>query len=394
MLRRLSPLFRTVSKCQFSSKGQRVVISEFGNDPIDALENHYRVEEFESPDPATLGPDDVLIKIKACAVSWVDMLMTSGQYQHQPKPPYTPGLEYSGIIVNSGDVAKEEYGMESGKEVFVDCITTGPRTSGKYRQNGGMASYTIAPAWSCHAKPANFSFEEAANFLGNYETAYHVVVHCAEAKAGETILIHGATGGTGLAAVQIAKILGLNIIATGGSDDKLEIVKANGADHVINIRDDNADNKLGITKFRDQVRALTTNGKGVDIVYDAVGGPTSIETLRCVNFGARFCIVGWTSTPFVAKGKGQRGAPNANMLPTNLMMMKGLKVMGCPMIIHTQHDPSIRQPRLNAIQKWASEGLIKPHVSHTFPLAQAKEALLARWNRKVTGGCAVIPPSE
>ena len=123
-----------------------------------------------------------------------------------------------------------------------------------------MSSYSIAPAWSCHEKPANFSFEEAANYLGNYETAYHVVCHCAQAKPGETILIHGSTGGTGLAAVQIAKILGLNIIATGGSDDKLEIVKANGADHVLNIRDDNVENKLGITKFRDQVRALT-NGK-------------------------------------------------------------------------------------------------------------------------------------
>jgi len=392
MLRRLFPLFRQ-SKSRFSTKGQRVVISEFGNDPIDALENYYRVEEFEAPDPASLGPDDVLIKIKACAVSWVDMLMTSGQYQHQPKPPYTPGLEYSGLILHSGDGAKQKYGLDVGKEVFVDCITTGPRTSGKYRGNGGMSSYSIAPAWSCHEKPANFSFEEAANYLGNYETAYHVVCHCAQAKPGETILIHGSTGGTGLAAVQIAKILGLKIIATGGSDDKLEIVKANGADHVLNIRDDNVENKLGITKFRDQVRALT-NGKGVDIVYDAVGGPTSIETLRCVNFGAKFCIVGWTSTPFVAKGKGQRGAPNANMLPTNLMMMKGLTVMGCPMIIHTQHDPSIRKPRLEAIKNWASSGQIKPFVSHTFPLDQAKEALLARWNRKVTGGCAVIPPQD
>lgn len=350
------------------------------------------MEEFECPDPGSLGPNDVLIKIKACAVSWVDMLMTSGQYQHQPKPPYTPGLEYSGIILHCGDEAQKKYGLENGKEVFVDCVTTGPRTSGNYRQYGGFSSFTVAPGWSVHEKPANFTFAESANYLGAYETAYHVVCHCAQAKAGESILIHGSTGSTGFAAVQIAKILGLNIIATGGSDEKLQIVKDNGADHVINIRDDSPDNKLGITKFRDQVRALTKNGKGVDIVYDAVGGATSIETLRCVNFGARFCIVGWTSTPFVAKGKGQRGAPNANMLPTNLIMMKGLNVLGCPMIIHTQHDPSIRQPRVEAIKKWADLGLIKPHVSHIFPLDQTKEALLARWNREVTMGCAVIPP--
>ena len=150
--------------------------------------------------------------------------------------------------------------MVKGKEVFVDCITTGPRTSGNYRQYGGFSSFTVAPGWSVHEKPTNFTFAEASNYLGAYETAYHVVCHCAQAKAGETILIHGSTGSTGFAAVQIAKILGLNIIATGGSDEKLQTVKDNGADHVINIRDDSPDNKLGITKFRDQVRALTKNG--------------------------------------------------------------------------------------------------------------------------------------
>ena len=300
-----------------SSKApQRVVITEFGNDPVEALENYYKVENYDPPTEKDLGSNDVLIKIRSCGVSWVDMLMTSGQYQHLAKPPYTPGLEYAGIVQSCGQEAKEKHGIEVGKEVFVDCITTGPRTSGNYGKFGGFCSYSIAPSEAIHTKPDHFSFEQASNFLGNYETAYHVVVHCAKAKPGETILIHGATGATGLAAVQIAKILGLNVIATGGSDDKLKTVQEHGADHVINIRN--------LPKFRDEVKSKTKNGKGVEIVYDPIGGPTSIESFKCVKFGARFCIVGWTSTPFVAKGKGQRGAPNANMLPTNLMMMKGV----------------------------------------------------------------------
>ena len=110
-----------------------------------------------------------------------------------------------------------------------------------------------------------------------------------------------------------------------------------------------------------------------------------------MKFGARFLIVGWASTPLVAKGKGERGAPNANQLPTNLIMMKGLKVLGCPMVISTQNDPSIRPPRVAQLKSWAESELIKPSVSHAFPLEDAQQALLARWRGDVTGGCAVNP---
>jgi len=135
-----------------------------------------------------------------------------------------------------------------------------------------------------------------------------------------------------LAAVQIAKLLGARVIATGRSDDKLAIVKEHGADHIINIKATNPEEK--IRRFRGDVKALT-DGKGVDVVYDGVGGAVSEESLRCVKFNARFLIVGWASTPFVAKGKGKRGAPNANRLPTNLIMMKSLQVLGCPSVIAT-----------------------------------------------------------
>jgi NADPH2:quinone reductase len=208
-------------------------------------------------------------------------------------------------------------------------------------------------------------------------------------KAGETILIHGASGSTGLAAVQVAKCLGATVIATGRSLEKLEVVKAQGADHVVCLS--NEDGSPGVRRFRDDVKALT-GGKGVDVVYDGVGGAISLESLRCVKFGARFLIVGWASTPFVARGKGKRGAPNANLLPTNLMLMKGLDVLGCPAVISAQHDPTIRATRTRDLLAWVEAGKLVPYISHTFPLAEAKEAMLAKWNGKIIAGCVVHPP--
>jgi NADPH2:quinone reductase len=142
--------------------------------------------------------------------------------------------------------------------------------------------------------------------------------------------------------------------------------------------------------FRDEVKART-GGKGVDVVWDGVGGDVSLEALRCVRFGARFLIVGWASTPFVARGKGQRGAPNANVLPTNLIMMKGLDVLGSPTVISTVNDPASRAPRLAQVLRWAEEGRITPHVSHVFALEQFKEAMRAKWNGEVVGGCVLHP---
>ena len=194
------------------------------------------------------------------------------------------------------------------------------------------------------------------------------------------MLIHGASGATGLAAVQVAKLLGATVIATGRSPAKLAVVEAQGADHVIDSKG----------SFRDEVKALT-GGRGVDVVYDGVGGDISLESLRCVRFGARFLIVGWAATPFVANGKGQRGAPNANQLPTNLIMMKGLDVLGCPTVISTVDDPPIRAPRLAQVLAWAEAGQIRPHVSHVFPLAEFKAAMRAKWNGEVIGGCVLHP---
>lgn len=364
--------------------GHRVVVSAFGESPPDAIEHHLSLEPMPPPDPATLSPRDVLVEVRSASVGWVDLLMTSGQYQHMAAPPYTPGLEYAGVVVWKGAEAGDR--VKVGDPVLVDGFLAGPRSLGAYQRWGGWATYAVAPAEAVIPVPGALSLDQACNLLGNYETAYHCLIARGRLKAGETVLIHGASGATGLAAVHVAKLVGATVIATGRSEAKLAEVAAQGADHTLCTKAEDG----GLRPFRDEVKALT-GGRGVHVVYDGVGGDISIESLRCVAFGARFLVVGWAATPAVAKGKGGRGAPNANQLPTNLIMMKGLDVLGCPTAISTAHDPSIRAPRLAQILDWAERGQIRPHVSHRFPLTSIREAMLTKWRGDVLGGCVVHP---
>jgi NADPH:quinone reductase len=359
--------------------GLQVVVSELGETPLDAMEQHVRLVPMDAPEVASLAATEVLIAVKSASVGWVDLLMTSGQYQHIPTPPYTPGLEYAGVVAWKGSAVES---VAVGDPVLLDGFLTGPRSHGDHRRWGGWASYAVAPGAAVRPIPGALSFDEACNLLGNYETAYHCLVARGRLGASDTVLVHGASGATGLAAVHVAKLLGATVIATGRSEAKLARVLEQGADHVVCTKAE--------ASLRDQVKALTA-GRGVNVVYDGVGGDISIESLRCCDFGARYLIVGWAATPFVAKGKGGRGAPNANLLPTNLIMMKGLSVLGCPTVISTVRDPSIRAPRIAQILAWAEQGKIRPQVSHRFPLAKIHEAMRAKWNGEVFGGCVVHP---
>ncbi len=367
--------------------GRRVVVSEFAESPAEAIEKFVRLEPMPAPDPAALAPGEAILGVKSAGVSWVDLLMTSGQYQHMPAPPYTPGMEYAGVVLAVG-TGVDPARCAPGARVLVDSARVGPRSSGAYRRAAGWASYAVVPADALLPIPGKLSFDQAAVLLQTYETAYHCLIAHARLQAGETILINGATGLTGLASVQVAKRLGATVIAIGRSDERLAQVRRHGADHVLNIVDE--DGSGGVRRFRDDVKALT-GGRGVDVVYDAVGGATSLECLRCVAFNARFLIVGWTSTPDVARGKGLRGAPNANQLPTNLIQMKQLAVLGCPSAIAVSMDPSIRPPRLATVLKWAEDGAIDPVVSRAFPLADFRDAMRARWAGQVVGGCVLNP---
>ncbi|MBI5506703.1 MAG: NADPH:quinone oxidoreductase family protein [Deltaproteobacteria bacterium] len=367
--------------------GRRIVVSEFAESPAEAIEKFISIQPMAAPDPAELGAGDVIVEIKSASVGWVDLLMTSGQYQHMPSPPYTPGLEYAGIVAWTGS-AVDPKRARAGDRIYVDGFLAGPRSVGGYQSYGGFATYAVAPIEAIRQLPKTFSFDQGCNLLGNYETAWHCLIARGQLKAGETVLIHGASGSTGLAAVHVAKLVGARVIATGRSADKLAIVEAQGADHV--VRTGNPDGSPGVRRFRDDIKALT-NGHGVDVVYDGVGGDISLETLRCVAFGARYLIVGWAATPDVARGKGQRGAPNANMLPTNLMMMKGLSVLGSPTVLSTLHDPSIRAQRIGQIMEWVEAGKLRPYVSHVFELSEFKRAMMAKWTGAVVGGCVLHP---
>lgn len=348
----------------------------FGADPIQTIENQLQVGEMEKP--ILSEATDILIEVVCSAISWVDLMMMCGVYQHKPRLPYTPGLEYSGRIIDLGEEAKAE-GFQLGDRVFVDCFTTGPRTSGVYQKYGGLASYAIAPFQAVNHIPKNFNFAQACNFLGNYETAYHALVYCAGLQKGDSILIHGASGGTGLAAVHIAKAIGAHVIATGRSAKKLEIVQEQGADDIVVLKEDEA----GRYHFREAVRGLL-NERGVDVVYDGVGGKVITESLRTLRFEGCYLVVGWASTPFIAKEK-QR----TNLIPSNLVLMKGLRVLGSPAVISAQKDPDIRKKRLKDLLGWVEKGMMKPYCAKIYPVSELKEALKERWNGGVVGGITV-----
>ena len=350
------------------SAGRRVVVSRIGADPLATFEQFASIAPMDRPDPIALGRKDVLILIKSANVGWVDLIMAAGQYQHVPKPPYTPGLEYAGVVAWAGTEVTD---LEPGDRVLVDGFSVGPRSHGDYQQYGGFASYGIAPRSAVYRIPGELSFDQACNLLGNYETAYHCLVTRGRVQPGEWVLIHGASGATGLAAVHLAKLLGARVIATGRSPLKLEIVRREGADHTIETST--------VAALRDEVRALT-GGKGCDVIYDGVGSELARESLRCLRFGGRYLIVGWAATP-----------GTAIPIPANLVMMKGVDVLGCPTVISSEHDPSLRPPRLAQILEWAGEGKLEPHVSHVFELADFKLALRAKWSGEVIGGCVVRP---
>ncbi|MEO7328757.1 MAG: NADPH:quinone oxidoreductase family protein [Minicystis sp.] len=360
----------------YAAPGRRAVVDALAETPLAALDHALRLEDQPPPDPASLAPDDVVIAVESAAVGWVDLLMMSGQYQHVPEPPYTPGLEFAGEVVWRGERAGS---VELGAKVIADGLRTGPRSIGGHRRWGGFASYAVAPASALIPLPEGLSFDEGACLLGGAETAFHALVHRAKVQPGEVVLVLGASGSTGLAAVAMAKLLGATVLAAGRSLAKLEAARGQGADHLVLLGGE------GAPRLRDEVKRLS-NGRGADIIYDPVGGDLSAEGLRAAAFGARFLVVGWAGTPFVA-----RGGRDPNVLPTNLILMKSIDVLGSPAAISVMRDPSIREERLARILAWVREGKLRPHISATFPFAELCDALRAKWEGRHAGNLVVHP---
>lgn len=323
----------------------------------------------ERPTP---GPGEVVVAVRAAQVGWVDLIMACGQYQHVPAPPYTPGLEWAGEVAVVGEGVTR---WAPGDAVLADGFRTGPRSSGAHRAWGGFATWALAPQDALLPLPEGLSFPEAACLLGSYETAWHALVHRARVGPGDTVLVLGATGATGLAAVHLAVRAGATVIAAGRSPESLARVRAEGAHHVVAAPPD---------ELPAAVKALT-DGRGATVVWDGVGGALSEAGLRAAAFGARFCVVGWASTPTAG-----RGDVPANALPTNLILMKSIDVLGCPAVIATIKDPTLRAPRLQGVLAAAADGL-RPRVDRAWPLDRVHEALRAKWAGGGVGGLVVTP---
>jgi len=300
------------------------------------------------PEPA---PDEILIKVKASSVNFPDYLMAQGKYQHKPDLPFGLGMEGSGVI--------ENIGANINKFSISDEVTFGALGQGAF------SDYVLLNQKAVDLKPTNLSFEQAAAFQTAYLTAYVSLVRRGNLKSGETLLVHGSTGGVGMAAVQLGKYLGAKVIATGTSQEKLEYTKSWGADHVVLTHKNNE------VEFRQEVKDLT-EGKGADVIYDPVGGDVFDHSIRCINWGGRILIVGFASGRI----------PN---LPINMALIKGFSVIGVRAGEYGRKDPEAGLENNLAIRKICEEGHFNPHICKEFDLEDSINAIKYLSERKLVG---------
>jgi NADPH2:quinone reductase len=305
---------------------------------------HLVVREVASPVP---GPGEVKVGLRARGVSYVDVLVIAGQYQTKREPPFIPGGEAAGVVLETGP--------------GVDHIGVGDRVL----VPGGFADEIVVAASRVTPLPAGVSFEAAAAFRANYCTAYYGLQR-GRLQAGEVLLVHGAAGGVGLAAVDVGKLLGATVIAAASTDEKLAVCKELGADHLINYTQG----------FREQVKALT-NDRGADVIYDPVGGDVFDESMRCIAPFGRLLIVGFTSG-------------RAALAKTNHLLIKDAEAIGFTIGGLSRLDPAREKRNLSILVGWLGAGRITPYVSHRLPLAQAAEALALVRDRKVMGKAVLV----
>lgn len=304
------------------------------------------------------GPGQVQIAVKACSVNFPDILMIQGKYQHKPQLPFAPGGECA------GDITKVGQGVSNFKAGDRVIVGTGFGV-------GGFAEAINVYAIQAKLIPGKVSYAKAASYSTAYMTAWVALTNRGNLKPDETLLVHGATGGVGLAAVEIGKYLGATVIATGGRDDKLAIVKSRGADHVINYT--LSDGKLG--GFREKVKELT-GGKGADVIYDPVGGDVFDESMRCINWNGRILTIGFTSGRW----------PKA---PVNIILIKQISVIGVRAGEFGRRDPAKGRENNEKLYSMLGAGDIDPYVCAGFPLEKASEAMQMLVDRNVVGKVVV-----
>lgn len=304
-----------------------------------------KVEEVASP---AMRPDQVRIAVKAAGVNFPDILMVEGKYQVKPELPFIPGLEVAGTV------------LECGAEV--SHVRPGQRVVAFARRGGGYASEIVLPGAIVTPIPDAMDFITAAAFPVAYGTAHFALEYRGHLKQGETLLVLGAAGGVGLAAIEIGKLLGARVIAAAGGADKLAICRKHGADEVIDYRSE---------ELRDRVKELT-GGKGADVVFDPVGGSAFEQSVRCIGWEGRILVVGFAS------GEIPRVA-------ANMILVKNFSVIGVVFGEHSARFPDSSRLRLQSLMPAVTDGRLRPTVWRTFPLEEAPAALAEITGRRVIG---------
>ncbi len=317
-------------------------------------DNPVGVEALTWQEIATPAPKagEVLINVKAASLNFPDVLIVQNKYQIKPPLPFTPGSEYAGIVQAVGsDVSHLKVGQT------VACLSG----------SGGFATHVIAPSALCMALPADFPYPDAAAFIMTYGTSHHALLDRARLQPGETVLVLGAAGGVGTAAIQIAKTCGARVIAAASTDEKCALCQAIGADASINYtRED----------LRVVLKTLT-DGKGPDVIYDPVGGDLAEHAFRTIAWRGRYLVVGFASGPIPS-------------LPLNLTLLKGASVVGVFWGDFAKREPSANALMLAELTSWYKSGRIKPVIDQVLPMSELKTAFALMATRKIKGKLVLV----
>ena len=309
-----------------------------------------KLQTLEQP---PLAANEVRIAVRAAGLNFPDLLMTRGGYQFRPDPPYVPGMEAAGDVL---DIGRDVSGIAIGDRVIAPV------------RLGAFAEQAVALADALIPLPASFSYEEGAAWFVSATTAWHALNDKAQIKAGEWLLVLGASGGVGMAAVQLGKDRGAHVIGLASTPEKLAAIRAAGADAAF------------LNDQPDLIAAIkaASGGKGVDVVYDPVGGDLALMATRTLGWGGRYLIVGFAS--------GQ--IPS---FPANHALIKGYTIMGLRAGEAVRRDPELAKANRQALRDLAARGAMRPHISHRFALADAGQALQAMEDRKIIGRAVVLP---
>ena len=295
---------------------------------------------------------EVLIEIKAASLNFPDLLIVQNKYQMKPALPFVPGSEYAGTVQAVGEGVTH---LKVGQNVA--CLSG----------TGGFGTHTIAPAALCMPLPEGFSHVDAAAFIMIYATSWHALMDRAQLKAGETVLVLGAAGGVGTAAIQIAKAAGARVIAAASTDEKCALCTRLGADATINYSTGN---------LRDSIKALT-DGKGPDVIYDPVGGDFAEPAFRSIAWRGRYLVVGFASGPIPS-------------LPLNLTLLKGASIVGVFWGDFARREPKANAAMMAELAQWYAQGKVKPVIDRAMPMAELKAAYAHMGSRGVMGKLVMV----